>query len=81
MRGRDYIKLESRWRSCKRVFAEASETPTVLGIGEWVRKPKPGRRAKTASGKRARSKRRLHACPRCRAFFEYGQIGGGFPWK
>jgi hypothetical protein len=64
VRGRDFVKLKSRWRSCKRVFAQATTTPTALGIGEWVRsnplraafvlvrKPKQGRRAKTASGKR-----------------------------
>jgi hypothetical protein len=69
VRGRDYIKLKQRWRSCKRIFEEATTTPTALGIGEWVRsnplraafvlvrKPKQGRRAKTASGKRSRSKK------------------------
>jgi hypothetical protein len=78
VRGRDYIKLKNRWRSCKRVFAEASATPTALGIGEWVRsnplraafvlvrKPKQGRRAKTASGKRARSKKSLQAARNAR---------------
>ncbi len=77
VRGRDCIKLKYRWRSCKRVFAEATETPTALGIGEWVRsnplraafvlvrKPKQGRRAKTASGKRARSKKSLASRPQC----------------
>lgn len=78
VRGRDFIKLKHRWRSCKRVFTEASETPTALGIGEWVRsnplraafvlvrKPKQGRRAKTASGKRARSKKNLQAARNAR---------------
>ena len=36
VRGRDYIKLK-RWRSCKRLFEEATTTPTCLGSGEWVR--------------------------------------------
>jgi hypothetical protein len=78
VRGRDSIKLKSRWRSCKRVFAEASATPTALGIGAWVhsnplraafvlvRKPKQGRRAKTASGKRARAKKSLQAARNAR---------------
>ncbi len=78
VRGRDFIKLKHRWRSCKRVFAEATETPTALGIGEWVRsnplraafvlvrKPKQGRRDKTASGKRARSKKSLQAARNAR---------------
>ncbi len=78
VRGRDYIKLKHRWRSCKRVFTEPSETPTALGIGEWVRsnplrtafvlvrKPKQGRRDKTASGKRARSKKSLQAARNAR---------------
>jgi hypothetical protein len=37
VRGRNYIKLNSRWRSCKRSLAAATETPTALGIGDWVR--------------------------------------------
>jgi hypothetical protein len=37
VRGRDFVKLKSRWRSCKRVFEQATTTPTALGIGEWVR--------------------------------------------
>jgi hypothetical protein len=72
VRGRDYIRLK-RWRSCKRLFAEATTTPTCLGIGEWVRSnplraifvlvrlPKQGRQAKTAAGKRARSKKSKQA--------------------
>jgi Transposase DDE domain. len=69
VRGRDFVKLKHRWRSCKRLFAQATTTATALGIGEWVRsnplraafvlvrKPKQGRRAKTAAGKRSRSKK------------------------
>ena len=38
VRGRDYIKLKQRWRSCKRVFAQATRTPSALGIGAWVRR-------------------------------------------
>jgi hypothetical protein len=78
VRGRDYIRLKHRWRSCKRIFGEATTTPTALGIGDWVRsnplratfvlvrKPKLGRRAKTASGKRARSKKSLQAARNAR---------------
>jgi len=78
IRGRDHIKLKYRWRSCKRVFAEATTTPTALGIGEWVRSnplraafvlvrnPKQGRQNKTASGKRARSKKSLQAARNAR---------------
>jgi hypothetical protein len=78
VRGRDYLKLKSRWRSCKRIFAEAASAPRALGIGEWVRsnplratfvlvrKPKLGRRAKTASGKRSRSKQSLQAARNAR---------------
>ena len=78
VRGRDYIKLTSRWRSCKRVFAGATETPSALGIGEWVRsnplraafvlvrQPHQGRRAKTASGRRARSKKSRQAARNAR---------------
>jgi hypothetical protein len=36
VRGRDFIQLKHRWRSCQRVFAEASETPRALGIGELI---------------------------------------------
>ncbi len=54
---------------CKRVFAEATTTARMLGIGEWVRsnplravfvlvrQPDRGRTDKTASGKRSRSKK------------------------
>ena len=78
VRGRDYIKLKYRWRSCKHIFKEATTTPTTLGIGEWVRsnplratfvlvrKPKLGRRAKTASGKRSRSKKSQQAARNAR---------------
>jgi len=78
VRGRDYIKLTSRWRSCKRVFAAATGTPSALGIGEWVRsnplraafvlvrQPHQGRRAKTASGRRARSKKSRQAARNAR---------------
>ena len=78
LRGRDFVKLKSRWRSCKRLFEQATTTPTALGIGAWVRsnplraafvlvrKPKQGRRAKTASGKRKRSKKSLQAARNAR---------------
>jgi hypothetical protein len=69
VRGRDYVRLTTRWVSCKAIFQRATATPTALGIGEWVRsnplrarfvlvrQPPQGRRAKTASGRRARSKK------------------------
>ncbi len=72
VRGRDYLKLK-RWRSCQRLFEEATTTPTCLGVGEWVRSnplratfvlvrlPKQGRQATTAAGKRARSKKSKQA--------------------
>ncbi len=72
MRGRDFVRLK-RWRSCKGLFAQATTTPTCLGIGEWVRsnplrvrfvlvrQPKQGRQAKTAAGKRSRAKRSQQA--------------------
>ncbi|WP_200388677.1 transposase [Thiocapsa imhoffii] len=68
VRGRDFVRLTSRWTSCKTLFGRATATPTALGEGEWVRSnplravfalvrraPK-GRRGKTAFGRRARSK-------------------------
>ncbi|MEA3644291.1 MAG: IS4 family transposase, partial [Lamprobacter sp.] len=73
VRGRDLVKLKRRWRSCKRLFEQATMTPRSLGIGAWVRSnplpatfvlvrlPKQGRRANTASGKRARSKKSQQA--------------------
>jgi hypothetical protein len=72
VRGRDYLKIK-RWRSCRQVFTEATTTPTCLGIGEWVRSnplrarfvlvrlAKQGRRARTAAGQRARSKKSQQA--------------------
>ncbi len=72
VRGRDFVRLKSRWSSCKTLFARATATPTALGEGEWVRSnplravfalvrraPK-GRRGKTAFGRRARSKASTH---------------------
>jgi hypothetical protein len=78
VRGRDYLKLQHRWRSCKRLFEQATTTPTALGIGEWVRsnplqavfvlvrQPQQGRRDKTASGQRARSNKSREAARRAR---------------
>jgi len=69
VRGRDCVRPGKRWASCKSVFRRATSTPRVLGTGEWVRsnplqalfvlvkQPPQGRRAKTAAGKRARSKK------------------------
>jgi hypothetical protein len=68
VRGRDYLHLDQCWISCKALFQKATSTPTLLGLGEWVRsnpisallvlvrhEPK-GRSKRTASGKRSRSK-------------------------
>lgn len=72
VRGRDYVKLK-RWRSCQRLFEEATTTPTCLGSGAWIRSnplraicvlvrlPRQGRQAKTAAGKRAHSKKSQQA--------------------
>jgi hypothetical protein len=78
VRGRDGIRLKQRWRSCRQVFEQATRTPTALGVGEWVRSsplracfvlvrqaPK-GRRDKTASGRRARSKKSRQAARNAR---------------
>lgn len=73
VRGRDYLRLSRRWASCKTVFRRATETATSLGVGEWVksnplralfvlvRQAPKGRRAKTATGRRARSKKSQQA--------------------
>ena len=73
VRGRDFVRLKVRWRRRKRVFQEATTTPRSLGIGDWVRsnplqavfvlvrQPRQGRQAKTAAGKRSRSKKSQHA--------------------
>jgi hypothetical protein len=78
VRGRDHVKLTARWSSCKRVFAQATATPTALGTGAWVRshpltavfvlvrQPHQGRRDKTASGQRARSNNSRQAARRAR---------------
>ncbi len=68
VRGRDFVRLTSRWTSCKRIFMRATATPTALGEGEWVcsnplravfallcRAPK-GRRGNPEFGTRSRSK-------------------------
>ncbi len=68
VRGRDYLRPNQRWVSCKTLFKRATATPTSLGVGEWVRSnpicavlvlvrlaPK-GRRGHNAFGKRSRSK-------------------------
>jgi hypothetical protein len=67
VRGRDFIRPDKRWGSCKTWFRRATATPRLLGTGEWVRsnplpalfvlfkQPPKGRRAKTAAGKRSRS--------------------------
>jgi hypothetical protein len=73
LRGTDYVQLDARWKKGKSLFSRATSTPTRLGIGKWVRSnpldavmvlvrfPKKGRRAKTAAGKRSRSRKSLKA--------------------
>jgi hypothetical protein len=73
VRGRDHIRLKTRWASCQTIFRRATPTPTPLGEGEWVksnplraifvlvRHADKGRRGKTAKGKRARSKKSTQA--------------------
>lgn len=69
VRGRDYVRVTTRWASCQTVFRRATGKPTGLGEGDWVRsnplraifvlvrQADKGRCAKTANGKRARSKK------------------------
>jgi hypothetical protein len=73
VRGRDLLRLEQHWVSCKTLFRRANTIPTRLGPGQWVRsnplpallilvkQPPQGRRSKTAAGKRARSKKSTQA--------------------
>jgi hypothetical protein len=73
VRGRDYVRLTTRWASCKTIFRRATPTATALGVGEWVksnplralfvlvRQAPKGRRAKTAAGRRSRSKKSQQA--------------------
>ena len=73
VRGRDHVRVKTRWASCKTIFRRATATPTALGEGEWVRSnplraifvlvrhADKGRRGKTANGKRARSKKSTQA--------------------
>jgi len=68
VRGRDFLRVNHRWVSCKALFQRATQTPMSLGVGEWVRSnpisavrvlvrlPPQGRRGQTAFGKRSRSK-------------------------
>ena len=73
VRGRDYLRLTTRWVSCKTIFTRATPSATTLGVGDWVksnplralfvlvRQPPKGRRAKTAAGRRSRSKKSQQA--------------------
>lgn len=73
VRGRDSLRLTSRWVSCKTIFKRATPTATSLGFGDWVksnplralfvlvRQAPKGRRAKTAAGRRSRSKKSQQA--------------------
>ena len=73
VRGRDYLRLTARWVSCKTIFKRATPTATSLGCGDWVKsnplralfvlvkQPPKGRRAKTAAGRRSRSKKSQQA--------------------
>jgi hypothetical protein len=73
VRGRDYLRLTTRWVSCQTIFKRATPTATSLGVGDWVksnplrallvlvRQPPKGRRAKTAAGRRSRAKKSQQA--------------------
>jgi len=73
MRGRDYRRLNHRWVSCQTLFKRATNKPTALGEGDWVRSnplrarvvlvrlAEKGRCGNTASGKRSRSKASTHS--------------------
>lgn len=73
IRGRDRVRLKKRWVGCKTLFRKATETPTGLGEGDWVRsnplrarfvlvrRAKQGRCAKTAKGRRSRAKKSVEA--------------------
>jgi hypothetical protein len=37
VRGRNHVRLKTRWASCKTAFRRATATPTALGEGAWVR--------------------------------------------
>jgi len=37
VRGRDYLRLNHRWVSCRTLFQRATNKPTALGEGDWVR--------------------------------------------
>jgi hypothetical protein len=68
VRGRDHVRLNHDWVSCKTLFRRATPSARLLGQGEWVRsnplralfvlvrQPRKGRHRHTASGQRARSK-------------------------
>jgi hypothetical protein len=73
LRGTDYVQLDCQWQSGKSLFSGATSTPRRLGVGQWVKSnpldavmvlvrfPRKGRSAKTAAGKRARSRKSLKA--------------------
>jgi hypothetical protein len=42
VRGRDFVRLTSRWTSCKTLFGRATTTPTALGEGAETGARKPG---------------------------------------
>jgi hypothetical protein len=68
VRGRDQVRLNAGWVSCKTLFERATTTARLLGQGQWVRsnplrglfvlvrQPRKGRHPRTRAGKRARSK-------------------------
>jgi len=69
VRGRDYVRLGKTWINYKSLFKKATTKAHCLGLGSWVkgdpfaailvlvRLPKHGRTDKTASGRKARSKK------------------------
>ncbi|MCB2264269.1 MAG: transposase, partial [Candidatus Thiosymbion ectosymbiont of Robbea hypermnestra] len=72
VRGRDYVRLNHGWVSCRTLFQRATGKPAALGEGDWVRSnPLPacfvlvrlvgkGRRGNTTFGKRSRAKASIH---------------------
>ena len=67
VRGRDYVRLNHGWVSCRTLFQRATGKPAALGEGDWVRSNplralfvlvrlvNKGRRGNTAFGKHSHS--------------------------
>lgn len=67
VRGRDYVRLNHGWVSCRTLFQHATRKPAALGEGDWVRSNplralfvlvrlvNKGRRGNTVFGKHSHS--------------------------